>query len=444
MPEEDATNERGQRVGQNVRLGVGYADTNQRLAANGRKGMDDQARAIGRRVRYWRTRRNLERQQFADMVDRSTSWVDKIEKGERCLLRLPMLERVAEVLNIDPTALTDSSAAQRAADCVDAVEVQVIRTALGRYPSVAAAGSDRRCATLDTVTRQLVYIEHAWSSSHFTVVSKHLPKLLGDAQVAVLTTSAANQVVAHRALVAAYRLASSMLLKFNANDIAWLAADRAMHTALAVDDTVALARATRSVARAMSSSGQRADAIAVLMGMADRMRPQLPAREHELRSLYGMLFLAASIAAARQDDATQAVAMHQEAEAAADRIGARHDTHQTSFGPANVAVHRVAALVRLHEGGRALEYAQGIDTALHGTLPPERKANYLLDLTQALVQVGRYSDAVGTLGEAEHVAVEEVRCRPLAHGLLRSLLDTTSGESGRLVRQMAIRAGLAA
>lgn len=67
-----------------------------------------------------------------------------------------------------------------------------------------------------------------------------------------------------------------------------------------------------------------------------------------------------------------------------------------------------------------------------------------VDLVQALVQVGRYSDAVRTLSEAEHVAAEEVRCRPLAHGLLRSLVDTTSGESARLVRQIAIRAGLTA
>lgn len=406
--------------------------------------MDDQALAIGRRVRYWRKRRNLDRQRFADMVGRSVSWVDKIERGERSLLRLPMLERVAETLGIDPAALTDSSAAQRAADCTDAGEVQAIRAALGRYPSVVARDTDRHSATLNTVVRQLAYVEHAWSSSHLTVVSQHLPRLLGDAQVVVLTTSAADQVAAHRALVTAYRLASSMLLKFNANDIAWLAADRAMHAALAVDDTVALARATRSVARAMSSSGQRTDAVAVLMGMADRMRPQLAAREHELRSLYGMLFLAASITAARHDDAALALAMHQEAEAAADRMGPRHDTHQTSFGRANVAVHRVAALVRLHEGGRALEYARGIDTALLGTLPPERKANYLLDQAQALVQVGRYADAVRTLGEAEHVAAEEVRCRPLAHGLLCSLLDITSGESGRLARQMAIRAGLTA
>lgn len=404
--------------------------------------MDDQARAIGRRVRYWRKRRNLDRQRFADVVGRSTSWVDKIENGERSLLRLPMLERVAEVLGIDPTALTDSSAAQRVAGCIDAVEVQNIKSALGRYPSVAALSTDRCSATLDSVGRQLAYVEHAWSSSHFTVVSQHLPKLLSEAQTLVLPSSTSDQVTAHRTLVVVYRLASSMLLKFNTNDIAWLAADRAMHTALAVDDMVALARATRSVARAMSSSSRQSDAVAVLMSMADRMRPQLSVREHELQSLYGMLFLAAAIAAARQDDATLAFMMHQEAEAVAARIGPHHDIHRTSFGPANVAVHRVAALVRLHEGGRALEYAQNIDTALVGILPPERKANHLLDLTQALTQVGRYSDAVRKLIEAEHIAAEEVRCRPVVHSLLQSLLNIANGESGRLVRQMALRAGL--
>ena len=59
--------------------------------------MDDQARAIGRRVRYWRLRRNLDRKPFADMVGRSTSWLDKIENGERNpSADCHMLDRVAE------------------------------------------------------------------------------------------------------------------------------------------------------------------------------------------------------------------------------------------------------------------------------------------------------------------------------------------------------------
>ena len=408
------------------------------------EGMDNQARAIGRRVRYWRLRRNLSRQRFADMVGRSVSWLDKIEKGERSLLRLPMLDRVAAALDIDASVLTDSSAAQRAADCVDPLEVQAIKAALGRYAIFDTLDTDRRALSRRAISDQLAYVEHAWSSSHFMTVSRHLPRLLSDAQMFVLTASAADQITAYRMLVVTYRLASSMLMKFDANDIAWLAADRAMQTAIAIDDTVALARATRSVARAMSRSGQRADAVTALIGMADRIRPELTGREHELLSLFGMLFLAAAITAATQGDAALALTMHEQAADAAERMRPHHDTHLTSFGRANVAVHRVAALVRLHEGGRALEYARHIDPTLMRTLTPERTASYLLDLTQAHIHVGHYDDATRTLGQAEYVAPEEVRCRPPAHGLLRSLLDTASGESSRTLRQMALRAGITA
>lgn len=403
--------------------------------------MDDQARAIGRRVRYWRQRRNLNRKQFADMVGRSTSWLDKIEKGERSLLRLPMLDRVAEVLSIDSVALTDGPTAYRAAQCIDAIEVRTIREALSWYPSLSFDDSSRE-PSLDQVAKQLKYIEHAWLSSHFMVVARHLPKLLHEAQILTLTAKPSSRVVASRALVMAYRLASSVLLKFETNDIAWLAADRAMQAALAVDDTLALARATRSVARSLTSTGQLSSAIEVLIGMADRMKPELATRAGELLSLYGMLYLAASIAAAKQEDADAALIMHEHAQAAADKLGPNYETHQTVFGSTNVSLHRVAALVRLHEPGQALAYARNIDSRSISTLPPERRVNHFLDLSTAYAETGRYEAAGCTLVEAERIAPEEVRCRPLAHGLLRAMLRNTSGEVGRSVLRMASRAGM--
>lgn len=405
--------------------------------------MDDQARAIGRRVRYWRLRRSLDRQRFADMVGRSTSWLDKIEKGERNLLRLPMLDRVAEVLGVDPAALTDGSTARQAARCVDAVEVQTIREALSWYPSLSAQGSEQE-PKLDQVTKQLAYVDQAWLSSHFTVVVRHLPKLLHEAQMLTLTARPSFTVAVSRTLVMAYRLASSVLLKFETNDVAWLAADRAMQAALAVDDTVALARATRSVARSLTSTGQLTNAIDALTGMADRMRPELTARADELLSLYGMLYLAASIAAARQEDAETALIMHEHAQAAAENLGPYYQTHQTVFGSTNVALHRVAALVRLHEPGQALEYARNIDPRSISSLPPERRVNHMLDLSTAYTETGLYTEAARTLVEAERVAPEEVRCRPLAHGLLRAMLRNTSGDLGRVVQRMAARAGVTA
>jgi transcriptional regulator with XRE-family HTH domain len=399
-------------------------------------------RDVGRRVAAWRRRRGLTRQAFADLCGRSLSWVDKIESGERALLRLPMLERVAEALSVTPEALTEPATAQRAAQCVDGYEVQAIQTALGRYPSLTAQAGGP--VSVAVIKRQAEYLDHAWLSSRFTVVARHLPRLMSEAQTAVLAVPDAERVDAYRVLVTAYRLASSMLLKFEVNHIAWLAADRAMHTALAADDTWSLARATRSVARAMTSSDQGQAAIATLQGMADRMRPELAQQEDHLLALYGMLHLAASITAAEQEDAALARDMHREAEAAAERMAPHYRTHHTHFGITNVQIHRVAALVRLYEAGRALEFAGTISPAAIALLSPERRVNYLLDLTEAHTRTRDYREAARLLTRAEQVAPEEVRCRPLAHGLLRSLLSNTTGEPARLVRAMAERAGVAA
>jgi transcriptional regulator with XRE-family HTH domain len=411
--------------------------------------LDQHVRDIGRRVRYWRQRRNLDRKTFADRVGRSPSWVDKIEAGERALERLSMIERVAEALSIPVEVLTDHDAADRAEDCVDAAEVHAIRAALAAYPALGTPQADR-LRPLSTVARQAEYLDLVYTTSGFTVVAQHLPELITDAQLHARAAPPADQLDAHRTLVTAYRLASSMLLKLvdneraADNDIAWLAADRAMQTALATGDLWSLARATRSVARAMTASRQRSHAQDALLAMTDLMRPALTQDVENLLALFGMLFLAASMTAAESEDAALAQQMHEEAMAAATRLLPTHATHNTFFGPTNVAIHRVAALVRLHENGHALEFARTIDPAKVKRLSPERKVSFLLDLVEAHASTSQYPKAVRLLEQAERTAPQEVRGRPIAHGLLRSLLHNTAGDEGRIVRQMALRAGVTA
>ncbi len=69
---------------------------------------------IGRRVARWRTRLGLTRlgltrRQSAGFCGRSLSWVDKVESGKRGLPRVPMRERVAEVLHGSVETLTGTS-----------------------------------------------------------------------------------------------------------------------------------------------------------------------------------------------------------------------------------------------------------------------------------------------------------------------------------------------
>ena len=91
---------------------------------------------IAQRVEYWRKRRGLTRRLFADRMGRSLSWVDMIRRGDRHLDRLSVLEQIAEVLEISIYALIDRDQAQRAAECVDATEVWLIKEALQRYDCI--------------------------------------------------------------------------------------------------------------------------------------------------------------------------------------------------------------------------------------------------------------------------------------------------------------------
>lgn len=399
-------------------------------------------RDIGRRVSYWRSRRGLTRQQFADLVGRSMSWVDKVETGQRGLVRLPMLEAVAAALRVDLAVLTDDEAACRAARAPDQVEVSAIRAALGSYRVVL--GCDLEPVDLARLRGQVDYACSAWLSAHFSTMGRVLPQLIVDAQSACEQMSGRDRLEATRCLVMTYRLASSTLLKFETTEVAWLAADRAMLAARSVDDTICLARATRSVARAMAGVGQRRDAIDVLVTMANRMEPELAGGDRQLLSLYGMLLLPAEIAAARDADADTALTMHTEADQIARRLGPGYHDPVNVFGLTNVALHRLAALVRLREGRRAVAYARSIESPALARLPGERRAAYLLDLAEAHRQCRQNREATGALVRAEQVAPEEVRCRPAAHSLIRDLLDETTGEPAHQLRQLADRAGVAA
>src|SRR5579884_1312766 len=273
---------------------------------------------IGARVRYWRLRRGLNRQQFSARIGRSVSWLEKVETGERALLRLPMLEQVADALGVTPGALTDPVEAERAVRSPDAAEVAAIRGALGRYEVIIGAPIDTaRAPQLASVSKQVDYLNTAFLASNFSSIGRHLPKLIVEAQRTV-EDAGDDLVPATRLLVQTYRVASSTLLKLDANETAWLAAGRAITAAQRAQDMYCLARSTRSVARAMMSLGQTAEALDALISVARLMEPGIFASTDEVAAMYGMVLLAAEIAAAKLGDAATADTMREEASRIAD------------------------------------------------------------------------------------------------------------------------------
>src|SRR5829696_5377680 len=181
---------------------------------------------IGRHVAYWRGRRKMSQQVFADRLGKSKSWVDKVERGVRRLDKFSVVYDIADVLQLDVQLLLGKDPERRpdAVNCIDQIEVAEIRAALERYDQISAffyappepppIGEMRKA------------VAHAWQTlehARYGVLARALPRLLRDAQAADTAYAGGDDTKeAAHLLGQVYQLASSVLRKLGELDLAWL------------------------------------------------------------------------------------------------------------------------------------------------------------------------------------------------------------------------------
>ncbi len=403
---------------------------------------------IASRVIYWMNRRGFTRKLFADRMGRSLSWVDKIRSGDRQLDRLSVLEHIADVLDVRLHVLLDPDEAAHAKDCPDGVEIQALQEALQRYDGICGAPELDRPPDLNRLGRTLHYCWMAFQASSYQAVTRLLPDFLVELQQSYrgLTDSAAQETAADY-LTQAYWLAAEIAFKLGRTDLGWLAADRGVVVAEWTGDLTLIGATTRRLVHALmasdTASGRRG--VVLVKATATRLESELGAASPALLSAYGALFLKGSIAAARIQDASLSRELNAEAANAARLLGGDRNEHYSAFGPTNVMVHRVSALADMHEGGRVVEESCRIGRDQLAALPRERRANHLLDVARGFNQWGKRDDAVALLLQADHVAREEVRCRPLTHTLVLDLVRSyprgtrPTARLARIAREIGIQ-----
>ncbi|MFI2711231.1 helix-turn-helix domain-containing protein [Micromonospora sp. NPDC018662] len=369
---------------------------------------------VGRRVAYWRGRRKLSQQVFADRLGKSKSWVDKVERGVRRLDKLSTLQEIARVLRVDTAALVGQDAAPvKAANRGDGVER--IRAALSRYEIPLGKPVGRRPVV--PVDRMLRDVGYAWTTfqyARYPQVVDLVPDLLTDAQ----HTHAEDPVTGRVPLVEAYRITASLLLKLGDAELAWLAVDRAMLAA--AGDRELVAAAAVQLGQVLRALGRAREAKAVTLGAAYRIAP--PAVEHgtpaEL-SLCGALLVQAGAAAAQDGNEAAAGELLDEAAGMAEQVGDGYDHHRTGFGPTAVDLARVTAAVEAGDTQEAIAWHEKA-TARAGWrwLPAEHRAAHLLDVARAYLHAGDAGNAARVLVEAERTAPAEITHRPVARDIL--------------------------
>jgi transcriptional regulator with XRE-family HTH domain len=390
----------------------------------------------------------MSQQVFADRLGKSKSWVDKVERGVRRLDKFSVVYEIADVLQLDVQLLLGKDPQRRpdSINCIDQVEVEEIRAALERYDQISAYfHAPPEPPSLPEMRKA---VGHAWLTyqhAKYGVLARALPKLLRDAQAGdtALASSASSPDAAHL-LGEVYQIASSTLRKLGEHELAWLAGDRSIAVAQRADDPLLAGTATYRVALALLSMGRARPALEVNVNIANRLASgdSGAASEPERLSVYGILLLQASMAAARIGDMATVRDLLAGAEEAARFIGGDQNHYWTSFGPTNVQLHRVATAVEMGEGRLAIDVHESMDIEAFGALMPERRAHHYLDVARGYALVGEVSKASEMLLEGDRLAPSEIRCRPLAREVLSDILRRTRGAPPPPVAELAEHMGV--
>ncbi|MGH3866395.1 MAG: helix-turn-helix domain-containing protein, partial [Pseudonocardiaceae bacterium] len=256
------------------------------------RGAGDQL-SIGERIAFYRRRRGLSQVVLANLVGRTENWLSKIERGEREIRRLDVLIDLARALRVTLGDLLGEPVLMEDEQEYD--DVPAIRDAL--------MAPQRLSRTLFSSSMPLEYIdpvpvarlaEGVWSSYQNGDLGRVVAALPG-----LITTS--HQMEAASADDAGYRrscavvtarihhLAATTLSKIGEADLAWIAAERAMHAADESDNPLVLASAARSGTHALLAVGRFDDAVELGEVAARWLSPRMGAGDPAALSLYGML-----------------------------------------------------------------------------------------------------------------------------------------------------------
>lgn len=395
--------------------------------------------SIGERVAWYRRRRGLSQEVLAGLVGRTTDWLSKAENNRIELDRLSVITALADALDVslgdllaEPTLMEwsrDSGHRTVPALREALMDYRQLTPLLGAQPEVEAPA-------LLELRANVAEVLDAYQASRYGFATRRLPLLLADALVAARAYSGHEQEEAHALLALAYQGASMVLGKVGEAELAWIAADRGLAAAQQSGQSVVTGSLFRSVTHCLLATGRFTAAVQLVTDAAGAMEEELRVASPAHLSVYGTLFLAGAMAAARAEDRATTRDFLQEADQAARRLQTDANHMWTAFGPTNVAIHRVATAGELGDVQIAADLGQQINAS---RLPVERRVRHGLEVARALSAWNRTDEALAILLDAERDAPEQVRHHYLSRELVISWVRGTRGRPSQPVADLARR-----
>ena len=380
------------------------------------RGAGDQL-SVGERIAFYRNRRQMTQAVLAQLVGRSEDWLSKIERGERPIRRLDVLTDIAKALRVNLGDLIGEPVLVE--DPFRNDDVPSVRDALmapSRLSKVLFSG--QLGTALPSIADVATRVEHGWDdyqSGYLGRVIAQLPELIRTVQ---LLEDSSDEPSAAAVSARAHHLAATTLSKVGESDLAWIAAERAMHAADNADDPLVMASAARAGTHALLAVGRYDDALQLGETAMVWLRSRLTEQDPAALSLIGMLHLRMAVAAARRQDRGTTRDLLQQAGAEADALGEDANYWKTGFGPTNVALHRLSTALDLGDVQFVVDRGQRVRT---DGMPAERQVSHQIDLARPMSYIASDDDALGVLLQAENEAPQLVRHNPAVREVVRAI-----------------------
>ncbi|MGW6912618.1 helix-turn-helix domain-containing protein [Kitasatospora sp. NPDC054939] len=381
--------------------------------------MDEQT--TGQRIAAIRRHHGLTQRELADLAGISPSHVSHVEQGHRQATST-VLAAIARALGVPTADLTGQPYLDELRrDHLDGL-IQPLREALdlhdlGADPDVRP----RPNAAIDSHTRQLASLIRA---GDLRTVAGELPAVMTEATTAAHSSADAGP---WRTLAILYRCGYDIASKLGYHDLSMTSLDRSGWAAERASD--ANLAAVRQYNRSLGHL--RAGNYRVGIRLAEIARATAaqadPGQTRD--AVTGQAHLASAVLAARANDSDGVDEHISQAARIAARTGEIPQELWLSWGPTNVQVHHVSALID------QMKYAQAI--ALARTLPiprdwaASRAAHHHAEVARAYLWTGKPDRAHRELLQARRLAPQQTRLSPIVRdtvaGLLRSGRKTARG-----------------
>ncbi|WP_165495239.1 helix-turn-helix domain-containing protein [Actinomadura roseirufa] len=394
----------------------------------------------GQRVARARRRKGWDQATLADEMDRSVSWVTKIENGRLPLDRASVLGKLARVLDVELPELTGQPYRHETAELDSGhATIPQLRLALQQatMPGGAAMVGQREASPLAEIAGQVTLAEKLRQDARFSALGDILPQIISD-----LTLHTADRNSPDRDRAEALMLRACHMGRVTANllghhDLGWTAVQRELVAAERVGAPELVAASAWDLCgvwlHEASLDGAKSAALAAL----DDIDEHVGTGSASLQALWGALHLRAAIAYSRLLHRQEAEGHLREAERVAEGLPSNGNVFQTQFNRVNTRIHALEISLELGRPRDVVTRAEQVE--ISDIASGERQAHYWTCRAAGMAMNRKEDKAVDALLTADRIAPQHVRNRPLVRNLVRDLRSSGRHSKGPEVRALAAR-----